>query len=56
MSPLVCSIEQDIIANRLCNPFIVGFIYSVGHVAVGLNTNVITLTEAEKSPQSLKPL
>lgn len=39
-----------------CNPFIVEFIYFFGHMDGGLNTNVIMLTEAEKSPVSLKPL
>lgn len=53
---LWCVLQQDIVAYRLCNPFIVEFIYFFGHMDGGLNTNVIMLTEAEKSPVSLKPL
>lgn len=53
---LWCVLQQDIIAYRLCNPFIVEFLYFFGHMDGGLNTNVIMLTEAEKLPVSLKPL
>jgi len=49
-------LQQDVIAYRLCDPFIVEFIYFVGHVEGGLNTDAMMLTEAEKLPVSLKPL
>lgn len=54
MSALVCSTARLLLTG--CNPFIVEFIYFFGHMDGGLNTNVIMLTEAEKSPVSLKPL
>lgn len=53
---LWCVLQQDIIAYRLCNPFIVEFLYFFSHMDGGLNTNVIMLTEAEKLPVSLKLL
>lgn len=53
---LWCVLQQDIIAYRLCNPCIVEFLYFFGHMGGGLKTNVIMLTEAKKSPVSLKPL